>query len=204
MWMNSSEISKVHPLLLCLLGIVLHTVYIKVLIKIPFYNWNTEVGSETAYERAQLFWAFTFGNILIGTLVYYIYTFCLFEHIKYPRPQYLGLLLVLYEGSELGGKCKPRLCSRFEAGPASPSWQLRDSRRFETRLRSTSRGWISSSVSSNSPCVGRPFVAAGWGLPFSKSALLQFCIERKCENLWLAARSNIFHTPYKTANPFHF
>lgn len=76
----------------------------------------------------------------------------------------------LYERSELGGRCNPRLCSRLEAGPASPSWELRDSSRLETRLRSMSRGCSSSSNSSDwSLVVAGPFVAA---VLFSKSGLL--------------------------------
>lgn len=82
----------------------------------------------------------------------------------------LSLLRVLYERSELGGRCNPRLCRRLEAGPASPSWELRDSSRLETRLRSMSRGCSSSSDSSDwSLAVAGPFVSA---VPFSKSGLL--------------------------------
>lgn len=82
----------------------------------------------------------------------------------------LTLLSVLYGRSELGGRCNPRLCSRLEAGPASPSWELRDSSRLETRLRSMSRGCSSSSDSSDwSLVVAGPSVVA---VPFSKSGLL--------------------------------
>lgn len=71
----------------------------------------------------------------------------------------------------------PRLCSRFEAGPASPSWQLRDSSRFVTRLRSKSSGWISSSVCPEPPFVGGQSADRRGGL-LSKSAFSEFCREK--------------------------
>lgn len=86
--------------------------------------------------------------------------------------------VVRQAGSELAGRLMPRLCSRLDAGPASPAWQLRDSSRFVTRLRSKSSGWISSSsVCPEPPCVGGLF-ADRWGELLSKSAFLEFCREK--------------------------
>lgn len=85
--------------------------------------------------------------------------------------------VVCYDGSELAGRLTPRLCSRLEAGPASPAWQLRDSSRFVTRLRSKSSGWISSSACPEPPCVGGLF-ADRWGELWSKSACLELCREK--------------------------
>lgn len=103
---------------------------------------------------------------------------CVFQTTNYLPIQCLILCHVLYDGSEFGGRFILRLCSRLEAGPASPVWQLRDCRRFVTRLRSTSRGWISSSVSSKPVGVGILFVAVRWG-EASESALFEFCREKR-------------------------
>lgn len=88
--------------------------------------------------------------------------------------------VVRYDGSELAGRVMPRLCSRLEAGPASPAWLLRDSSRFVTRLRSKSSGWISSSssVCPEPPCVGGLF-ADRWGGLLSKSGFLESCREKE-------------------------
>lgn len=83
--------------------------------------------------------------------------------------------LVVYEGSALGGRFKPRLCSRLEAGPASPAWQLRDSSKFLTKLTSKSKGRISSSASStSSSSFETPASAEGWEGLLSKLPLLWF------------------------------
>lgn len=107
-----------------------------------------------------------------------------------------GAAVVRYDRSELAGSWRPRLCSRLEAGPARPAWQLRDSSRFVTRLRSTSRGWMSSSsVCPESSCVGGPL---------SRSTFLELCRDKYKYQLRTDGWTSVYdRTTEKTCLPSH-
>lgn len=108
------------------------------------------VQGDTTRQLCQTFWRkyIVDGRLLIGG-TNFSFALCLVLSFQgklvvfcclHGKSAVTDALMHCYNLSESCGKLTPKAFSILEAGPARPCWREYDSRRFLTRLRSTSTG----------------------------------------------------------------